>query len=349
MRQFIFIFLFIAFVSAADDALIETESGPKSSADLIKDASAQPDVAAIDKIPLGAAVGTTVVKDDAKADVIADAVAKAEAAENKSKSSESKESKEEEVEKVEAVPKETVAVAHKKPGEEAEVATATKVEIKPVAAARVKREEKEVESVLEEGAVIDVGAAGDKAAVAQSKAIANKSKSSESKESKEEEKEVAETDATKVEAVPKETVAVAHKKPGEEPEVATATKVELKPVEPEAAAAIVAETRAKRAEEVQSVLKEGAVIDVGAVGDKTAVAQSKAIADKSKSSESKESKEDEQKEAENVEAVKVSKVPTEEIAVAHKKAGDDEVKVATATEATIVAEKIQKSRARRFA
>uniref|UniRef100_A0A914YS86 Uncharacterized protein n=1 Tax=Panagrolaimus superbus TaxID=310955 RepID=A0A914YS86_9BILA len=352
MRQFILLFLFIAFVTAADDALIETETGPKSSADLIK-----PDAAAIDKIPMGAAVGTTVVKDDAKAGAIAEEVLKAKTEDKSVKSSESKESKEEsEGAKVVAVPKETVAIAHKKPGEEAEVAAATKADIKVVEPepARVKRD-KEAESVLEEGAVIDVGAIGTKEAVAQSKAIANKSKSSESSESKEdhkvEEKEEVETADTKkvliAKAVPKETVVVAHKKAGEEAEVASVTKVGIKPVAVATVPVPAEATRVKREKEAESVLTEGAVIDVGAVGNKAAVAESKAIADKSKSSESNESKED-QKDKE-VEAVKVSKVPTEKIAVAHKEAGDDEVEIATATKASIVAEKIQKSRARRFA
>jgi hypothetical protein len=246
MRQFILLFVFIAFVGAADDALIETESGPKSSADLVAEAG-EPNAAAIDKIPLGAAVGTTVIKDDAKAEAVATDVEKAEAAEEK-----------------------------------------------------------------------------------------NKSKSSESKESKEE----AEDKEVKVEAIPKETVAVAHKKAGEgKPEVATATKVELKPVETEA--------HAKR--EAIDKIPLGAAVGTTVVKDEAKVvkdADEKTDAEnKSKSSESKESKEEEIE----TEKVKLSKVPTEEVAIAHKKAGEDEVKIATATEAAIVAEKVEKSRARRFA
>uniref|UniRef100_A0A914Q272 Uncharacterized protein n=1 Tax=Panagrolaimus davidi TaxID=227884 RepID=A0A914Q272_9BILA len=249
MRQFILLFLFIAYVGAADDALLETESGPKSSADLVAEAG-EPNAAAIDKIPLGAAVGTTVIKDDAKAEAVATDVEKAEAAEEK-----------------------------------------------------------------------------------------NKSKSSESKESKEE----AEDKEVKVEAIPKETVAVAHKKAGDEkPEVATATKVELKPVESEA--------RVKRDEEAIDKIPLGAAVGTTVVKDEekvVKVADEKTAAEnKSKSSESKESKEKEEVETEKV---KLSKVPTEEVAVAHKKADEDEVKISTATEAAIVAEKVEKSRARRFA
>lgn len=252
MRQFILLFVFIAFVGAADDALIETESGPKSSADLVAEAG-EPNAAAIDKIPLGAAVGTTVIKDDAKAEAVATDVEKAEAAEEK-----------------------------------------------------------------------------------------NKSKSSESKESKEEE---AEDKKVKVEAIPKETVAVAHKKAGDEkPEVATATKVELKPVETEAA-------RAKRDEEAIDKIPLGAAVGTTVVKDEAKVVkdadEKTAAENKSKSSESKESKEKE--EEVETEKVKLSKVPTEEVAVAHKKAGEDEVKISTATDAAIVAEKVEKSRARRFA
>jgi|UniRef100_A0AC35G039 hypothetical protein len=251
MRQFILLFLFIAYVGAADDALLETENGPKSSADLVAEAG-EPNAAAIDKIPLGAAVGTTVIKDDAKAEAVATDVKKAEAVEEK-----------------------------------------------------------------------------------------NKSKSSESTESKEEE---AEDKKVKVEAIPKETVAVAHKKAGDEkPEVATATKVELKPVETEA--------RAKRDEEAIDKIPLGAAVGTTVVKDEAKVVkdadEKSAAENKSKSSESKESKEKE--EEVETEKVKLSKVPTEEVAVAHKKAGEDEVKISTATEAAIVAEKVEKSRARRFA
>ena len=372
MRKFIVLFLFISSIYALDDALIETINGPKSSHDLIEEAhpiaaEEQPmgtvengkilhdDIGALPSpdavispgvkvvgVPSETHAGRPIVLDKPNisptivpeksglpSENVAPANSKAESialegARKKRDTSSSKSSEEKEEGtsvKVAKIPTEVIAVAHKNPGEETKIATATKATIIAVAESG-KREKRAPDSSSSEShevhapiispglPVVNIAPNHLPAALGSGLRMtrdASKSAESDEKEAAEsikvgsegnvesvavgiteapqEEKKGGSSYTTKI---PIESAAVAKKKFGEEKtEVATATKFEVKNI-------------------------------TGSPSDANLPTIS---IDKFETT---------------TKSFKLAKIPTEEIAVAHKKIGE-EAEVATVTKASIVA------------
>uniref|UniRef100_A0AC35FHA5 Uncharacterized protein n=1 Tax=Panagrolaimus sp. PS1159 TaxID=55785 RepID=A0AC35FHA5_9BILA len=420
MRQFIFLFLFIFSVKVLADgshesAIIETKDGPKSSHDLIKEVKEghskvgslpAPDVVPSDAVqvagvPSETNAGRPIVLDKPNivptsvpsksglpSENIAPANSKAEkialapkrARREADKSSESKESEEEKKDGdliAGKIPTEEIAVAHKKDGEETEIATATKASIIAVSEEnkRVKRvpdssssESHEIHTGIVSPAVINPGlpalnvAPNPPAGLGGIRKRRDASKSSESDEADKDDKSDAFT--TKI---PTETAVVAKKEPGEDSiKVGSATKVESiavtgspeeknlptisarirrdnsKSSEEEKDSAFttkiptesVAVAKKKPGEDKAEVATATKVKNVAVSGDPAeenlpTVSPGRARREADKSSESKESGE-KKKDGDLIAA----KIPTKEIAVAHKK---EEIEIATATKASIIA------------
>ena len=423
--------------SSHESAIIETKDGPKSSHDLIKEIKEEhskgldlpaPDVVPSDAVqvagvPSETNAGRPIILDkpnivptsvpsksglpseniapaNSKAEKIALAPSRARRAADKS--SESKESGEEkkdgDIIAAAKVPTEEIAIAHKKAGEETEIATATKASIIAVKeeSKRVRRapdssssESHEIHTGIVSPAVINPGlptvinpglpalnvAPNPPAALGGLRRRRDASKSSESDETDKDGKSDAFT--TKV---PTESVVVAKKEPGEDSiKVGSATKVESiavkgspenenlptisprvrrdnsKSSEEEKDSAFttkipiesVAVAKKKPGEDKADVATATKVKTVAVSGDPAeenlpTISPGRARRAADKSSESKESGE----EKKDGDIIAAAKVPTEEIAIAHKKAGE-ETEIATATKASIIAVKEESKRVRR--